>query len=67
MSVPVLTLISLAAGVAALSGCVVVPTDPGYGYGPPAYRGPSAAVVVVPPPRHHYWDRGYYGGYGWRR
>lgn len=58
MSVRVLTLISLAAGAAALSGCVVVPTEPGYGHGGPVYHAPPAAVIVAPPPR--YWG-GYYG------
>lgn len=63
MSRRVLTLSALAAGAAALSGCVVLPLDAGYGYGngygygPPVVR-VAPPVVVVPPPRHrHYQSR----------
>lgn len=53
---------ALAVGAVALSGCVVVPDHPGYGYGPGVgYGGPPRGVyvapppvVVVPPPRHRY-------------
>lgn len=68
MSRRLLVLSALAAGAAALSGCVVLPLEPGYGYGngygygPPAVR-VAPPVVVVPPPRHRYWGGGYYGGY----
>ena len=61
--------VGLAAGVAALSGCVVVPNEPAYGYGYgygygapyPAVRVAPPPVVVVPPPRHRHWG---YWGYG---
>jgi hypothetical protein len=74
MSRRLLALSALGAGVAALSGCVVLPLDPGYGYGygngygygPPAVR-VAPPVVVVPPPRYRYWGGGYYGGYGGER
>ena len=67
MSRRLLTVSALAAGAAALSGCVVVPLEPGYGYGGGHGYGPSAVrvappVVVVPPPRHRYRSGGYYGG-----
>ncbi|HET9025517.1 MAG TPA: hypothetical protein VFN64_13160 [Burkholderiaceae bacterium] len=65
--------IGLVAGVAALSGCVVVPNEPAYGYGYgyghgygapyPAVRVAPPPVVVVPPPRHRHWG---YWGYGER-
>jgi hypothetical protein len=61
---------ALAAGAVALSGCVVAPVHPGYGYGRPygyGYGGPPAGVyvtpppvVVVPPPRHHHGDGRYW-------
>lgn len=51
------TLLALSITLAALSGCVVLPTD----YGP-AYVAPAPAVVVTPAPfvawrhhRHHYY------------
>ena len=61
--------LAVAAGVVALAGCVVVPEQPGYGYGrahgygygtgygPPrgVYVAPPP-VVVVPPPRHRHYD-----------
>ena len=70
MSHRLLALSALAAGVAALSGCVVLPLEPGYGYGygngygygPAAVR-VAPPVVVVPPPRHRYRSGGYYDGY----
>lgn len=53
-------LVALAGGAVALSGCVVVPDEPVYGYG--GYGAPAAVVrvapppvVVVPPPRRYYW------------
>jgi hypothetical protein len=55
--------LGLAAGTAALSGCVVVPAEPAYGYGPgygaPVVRvvPPPVVVAPVPPPRRHYHDR----------
>lgn len=64
----------LAVGAVALSGCVVVPEDPGYGYGD-GYGGPPRgvyvappSVVVVPPPRHRhdYRHHRYYEGRRWR-
>lgn len=58
MSKRLLAVIALAAGVAALSGCVVVPAYPGYGYGyGHGYRGPPPAVIVAPGPdyRHRHW------------
>jgi hypothetical protein len=65
MSNRLLALSALAAGAAALSGCVVLPLEPGYGggygYGPAAVR-VAPPVVVVPPPRHRYRSGGYYGG-----
>ena len=68
MSHRLLALSALAAGVAALSGCVVLPLEPGYGYGNGYGYGPAAVrvappVVVVPPPRHRYRSGGYYDGY----
>lgn len=70
MSKRLLIPIGLAAAVAALSGCVVVPTDPAYGYGNGygygygyGYAAPAPPVVVVPPPRRHYYGR----PYGWYR
>ena len=66
MSRRLLALSALAAGAAALSGCVVLPLEPGYGYGH-GYGGPAVRVappvVVVPPPRHRYRSGGYYDGY----
>ena len=74
MSRRLLALSALAAGAAALSGCVVLPLEPGYGYGygngygngygygPAAVR-VAPPVVVVPPPRHRYRSGGYYDGY----
>ena len=50
----------LACGVAALSGCVVVPTEPAYGYGQPypARVVPAPVIVApVPPPRRYWYDR----------
>ena len=63
--------IALAAGAVALSGCVVVPEHPGYGYGygghPGAVRVVPPPVVVVPPPRHrHYYPRHRYEERRWR-
>ncbi|MGB2817234.1 MAG: hypothetical protein WBA53_05380 [Burkholderiaceae bacterium] len=54
--------IALAGAIVALAGCVVVPAQPGYAYGPGyGYGGPNRGVyvapppvVVVPPPRHRY-------------
>jgi hypothetical protein len=74
MSRRLLALSALGAGAVALSGCVVLPLDPGYGYGygngygygPPAVR-VAPPVVVVPPPRYRHWGGGYYGGYGGER
>ena len=68
MSHRLLALSALAAGAAALSGCVVLPLEPGYGYGNGYGYGPAAVrvappVVVVPPPRRRYRSDGYYGGY----
>jgi hypothetical protein len=58
MSKRVLILLALAGGAIALSGCVVVPEHPGYGYGyggyPGAVRVVPPPVVVVPPPRHRH-------------
>ena len=66
MSRRLLALSALAAGAAALSGCVVLPLEPGYGYGH-GYGGAAVRVappvVVVPPPRHRYRSGGYYDGY----
>ena len=66
MSRRLLALSALAAGAAALSGCVVLPLEPGYGYGH-GYGGPAVRVappvVVVPPPRHRYRSGGYHDGY----
>ena len=72
MSHRLLALSALAAGAAALSGCVVLPLEPaygygygngyGYGYGPASVR-VAPPVVVVAPPRHRYRSGGYYGGY----
>jgi hypothetical protein len=60
--------VGLAAGAAVLSGCVVVPTEPGYGYGygygyggHHAVRVAPPPVVVVPPPRHRHYHRRTYG------
>lgn len=69
--------ITLAGGVAALSGCVVVPTEPAYGYGHgygaprPVVRVAPPPVVVVPPPRHRHYSPHYpryprYGERHWR-
>lgn len=60
--------LGLAAGTAALSGCVVVPAEPAYGYpgyGAPVVRvvPPPVVVTPVPPPRRHYHDRRW--GYRW--
>jgi hypothetical protein len=68
MSRRLLALSALAAGAAALSGCVVVPLEPAYGYGNGYGYGPAVVrvappVVVVPPPRHRYRSGGYYDGY----
>ena len=61
-----LTVLALAAGAAALSGCVVVPTEPAYGYGHgPAVRVVPPPVVVVPPPRHRYYYSRDYDGRGY--
>jgi hypothetical protein len=69
MSRRVLILLALAGGAIALSGCVVVPEQPGYGYGygfggyPGAVRAVPPPVVVVPPPRyrhHHHSPRPYW-------
>lgn len=63
MSKRLLISLGLVAVVAGLSGCVVVPTEPAYGYGygysvpPPAVRVTPPPVVVVPPPRRHYYGR----------
>jgi hypothetical protein len=61
MSKRLLAVIALAAGVAAFSGCVVVPAYPGYAYGyghGHGYRRPPPAVIVAPGP-----DYRYRGGY----
>jgi hypothetical protein len=58
MSKRLLAVIALAAGAAALSGCVVVPAYPGYGYGY-GRGGPPPAVIVAPGPGYRY-DGGYY-------
>ena len=65
--------LTLAGGAVALSGCVVVPEQPGYGYGygygghPGAVRVVPPPVVVVPPPRHrHYYPRHWYEERRWR-
>ena len=61
MSKRLLAAIALAAGVVALSGCVVVPAYPGYGYGyGHGYRhhGPPA-VIVAPGPDYRYRGGGY--------
>ena len=59
MSKQLFAVIALAAAVAALSGCVVVPAYPGYGYGYGYGRGgPPPAVIVAPGPGHRY-----HGGY----
>lgn len=70
MSRRLLVLSTLAAGAAALSGCVVVPLEPAYGYGHGYGYGSATVrvappVVVVPPPRHRhrYRSGGYYDGY----
>ncbi|MGZ8255076.1 MAG: hypothetical protein ACXWVT_09505 [Burkholderiaceae bacterium] len=67
---------ALAVGVVALSGCVVVPEQPGYGYGqgygyggPPrgVYVAPPPVVVVPPPrPRFGYGPHRHYEGRRWR-
>lgn len=62
MSRRLLVAAGLAAGVAALSGCVVVPTEPaygyGYGYGRPVRVAPPAVIVApVPPPRRWWYER----------
>ena len=60
MSKRLLAVIALAAGVAALSGCVVVPAYPGYGYGyGHGYRRPPPAVIVAPGPDYRYHGGGY--------
>lgn len=50
---------AVVAGVAALSGCVVVPAYPGYGYGY-GRGGPPPAVIVAPGPDYRYRGGGYY-------
>jgi hypothetical protein len=57
MSKRLFAVIVLAAGVVALSGCVVVPAYPGYGYGY-GRGGPPPAIIVAPGPGY-----GYHGGY----
>ena len=58
--------IGLAAGATVLAGCVVVPAEPAYGYGPPGpvvrVSPPPVVVAPVPPPRrhYHYYPRPYY-------
>lgn len=57
MSKRLLPVIALVAGVAALSGCVVVPAYPAYGYGYGhgyGYRRPPPAVIVAPGPDYRY-------------
>ncbi|HEX2604226.1 MAG TPA: hypothetical protein VHL60_06090 [Oxalicibacterium sp.] len=55
----------VAAAVAALGGCAVVPYDPGYGYyGQPAYVAP-APVYVAPSVNFGFGYRGYYGHRHW--
>lgn len=56
---------------AGLSGCVVAPVGPGYGYGRPVVAAP-VVVEPVPPPvvvvRPGYGGPGWYGyGGRWRR
>jgi len=58
MSKRLLAVIAFTAGVAALSGCVVVPAYPGYGYGY-GRGGPPPAVIVAPGPGYRY-NGGYY-------
>ncbi len=53
MSKRLFGVIVLAAGVVALSGCVVVPAYPAYGYGY-GRGGPPPAVIVAPGPGHRY-------------
>ncbi len=48
---------------ALLSGCVVAPVDPYYGYG----YGYRSAPVVVQPSVNIGYSRGYYGGRGYGR
>ncbi len=69
MSKRLLIAAGLAAGVAALSGCVVVPTEPAYGYGHPRpVQVVPPPVVVTPAPPHRYWyDRDGYERYPDRR
>ncbi|MES2951393.1 MAG: hypothetical protein V4858_22910 [Pseudomonadota bacterium] len=53
------------AAAAVLSGCVVVPADPGYGYGAPAgavYVAPTYAV----PGAGYAWQHHGRHGWGWR-
>jgi hypothetical protein len=57
MSKRLFAVIVLAAGVVALSGCVVVPAYPGYGYGY-GRGGPPPAIIVAPGPGYRY-----HGGY----
>jgi hypothetical protein len=62
----------LAAGVAALSGCVVVPTEPAYGYGyghprPVQVVPPPVVVAPMPPPRRYWYDHDRYERYPDRR
>jgi hypothetical protein len=59
MSMRLLVVVALTAGVAALSGCVVVPAYPGYGYGY-GRGGPPPAVIVAPGPDYRYRGGGGY-------
>jgi hypothetical protein len=59
MSKRLFAVIVLAAAVAALSGCVVVPAYPAYGYGYGRGR-PPPAVIVAPGPDYRYRGGGYY-------
>jgi hypothetical protein len=63
MSMRLLAVIALSAGLVALSGCVVVPAYPGYGSGyghRHGYRRPPPAVIVAPGPDYRYRGGGYY-------
>jgi hypothetical protein len=59
MSKHLLAVLAITTGAAALSGCVVVPAHPGYGY---RYGrvAPPPAVVVTPAPYHRHRGWGYY-------
>ena len=51
-------LLATSVSIAALSGCAIVPAEPGYVYAAPP---PPAATVIVRPAY-----RPYHYGYGWR-